>query len=198
MAFNAFKRAFRSNASVPNIPKLNVASSEGDIKAVRTLLELDPSIIKNKELMTRSLSNAVKNGHTDIVTLLIKNGADVNAKDHTGERPLHLAAQNGYWEILELLIKNGADAKLMNDRGDIPLHSALRNKGNTDSPPAASHSSGYNPILAHDNNLRDKYEAEYKAALSPGKKGGKRKTTRRSTMRRRQRRRSNKNRSRRR
>jgi len=165
MAFNAFKRAFRSNASVPNIPKLNVASSEGDIKAVRTLLELDPSIIKNKELMTRSLSNAVKNGHTDIVTLLIK---------------------------------NGADAKLMNDRGDIPLHSALRNKGNTDSPPAASHSSGYNPILAHDNNLRDKYEAEYKAALSPGKKGGKRKTTRRSTMRRRQRRRSNKNRSRRR
>ena len=64
---------------------------------------------------------AAAKGHVPVVELLIKNGANVNAKDADGGTPLHSAAANGYahlasdagvrgWKrIVELLLAKGAD-----------------------------------------------------------------------------------------
>jgi len=46
----------------------------------------------------------------EIAELLIKHGADVNAKQENNITPLHLAAKNGQPAMLKLLIDNKADA----------------------------------------------------------------------------------------
>jgi len=46
--------------------------------------------------------------------LLIDKGADVNAKDITGETALMVAAERGHTEIVKLLIGRGADVNARN------------------------------------------------------------------------------------
>jgi len=57
---------------------------------------------------------AAKNGHLEIVRLLIKNGADVNIVNKEKETALHLAAKNGHLEIVGLLIE-----KLLIEKGKV-------------------------------------------------------------------------------
>lgn len=59
------------------------------------------------------LMHAVYNGNTELVKLLIENGADVNVRDYTGFTPVATVADSlnddpGV-EILRILIENGAD-----------------------------------------------------------------------------------------
>ena len=56
-----------------------------------------------------ALEKAARYGHTEIVTLLIKAGADVNFKDEDGWTVLEKAAEEGYTKIVQLLIEAGAD-----------------------------------------------------------------------------------------
>ena len=50
----------------------------------------------------------LENGHILVATLLLKNGANVNAKMNGGETPLSLAKANGHARMVELLKANGA------------------------------------------------------------------------------------------
>ena len=53
------------------------------------------------------LHQAVRNGHTEIVELLIANGADVNSKDEDGQTPLDWAIQFKESETIALIRKHG-------------------------------------------------------------------------------------------
>jgi len=47
-------------------------------------------------------------GHKEVVELLLKKGADVNAKDKNGRTALMIASKKGHKEIVELLKFYGA------------------------------------------------------------------------------------------
>jgi ankyrin repeat protein len=43
---------------------------------------------------------ASQNGHSDIVNILIRNGADINLARNTGATPLYIASQNGHSDVV--------------------------------------------------------------------------------------------------
>lgn len=58
---------------------------------------------------------------TDIVTLLVKAGADVNNVGHQGYTAICRALKAYYFEAAEVLIEAGADVNIAADNGDSPL-----------------------------------------------------------------------------
>ena len=58
------------------------------------------------------LHHAVGFGRSEIVQLLLKNGADVNKLSTAGYAPIHIAAINGSTRIAQTLIENGADVNI--------------------------------------------------------------------------------------
>jgi ankyrin repeat protein len=60
----------------------------------------------------------------EVVALLLKSGAEVNARDEDGVTPLSYAADNSA-EAVSLLLKNGADVNARSENGSTPLMSAV-------------------------------------------------------------------------
>lgn len=76
--------------------------------------------------MWRKLSNFQIADRVEIAKILIKHGANVNAKDGIGQRtPLHLVAVNGSVALARVLCDNGADVNALNAQSDSPLSVAI-------------------------------------------------------------------------
>lgn len=81
-----------------------------------------------------AITNKSWQAQLEKVKLLIRAGADVNAKDNLGNTPLHYITGervNGRISIARLLLNAGADPDKRNDDGDSPLDKAERNELNT-------------------------------------------------------------------
>jgi ankyrin repeat protein len=74
----------------------------------------------NKKSMTfhlwTCLHFAASAGHTQIVRLLLDNGAFVDALDDIGRTPLHHASARGHPEVVMLLIERGANVEIKDDQ----------------------------------------------------------------------------------
>ena len=100
--------------------EFNDAAIFGDFEKVNRFLKEDSSILKaTDEYGFTVLHNVVGEHYFEMVELLIKNGADVNAQNDEGITPLHLAA---YRETAEILIKYGAKVEIESTRGETPLY----------------------------------------------------------------------------
>ncbi|MBX3605398.1 MAG: ankyrin repeat domain-containing protein [Piscinibacter sp.] len=67
---------------------------------------------------------AIARGRSDVLAALIAGGADLEAADGPGWRPLHLAAMEDFAAGVSMLLAAGARVDARNRRGDTPLHHA--------------------------------------------------------------------------
>lgn len=57
------------------------------------------------------LHRAAQVGNTDIATILINHGADLNAHNYLGQTPLHVALEKHFPEFAKFMIQKGARKK---------------------------------------------------------------------------------------
>ncbi len=74
------------------------------------------------------LHEAANRGNKAIAELLLKAGADVNARDRGGSTPLYRAVANKHLETAEFLLTNHADPNAKDNSGQTPLHDAVLNR----------------------------------------------------------------------
>lgn len=98
------------------------ACARGDVNALRSLLDADPSLARATKRPSpyagwTALHEAVKGAHLDIVTILLAHGGDPNARE-AGDNttPLHWAAATGRRDVIEALLNAGAD---VHGHGDV-------------------------------------------------------------------------------
>jgi ankyrin repeat protein len=96
---------------------IHTAAEKGDLAGVQAELDKGVDVDEGDDSWPEMtpLHYAVGEGHTEVVELLIANGADVSAKDNIGRTPLHYAAFGSDKEIIELLIAEGADVNAKDD-----------------------------------------------------------------------------------
>ena len=112
--------------SADGFTPLGLASFFGYTDIVKLLLgnDVNPNIAANNQFKVAPIHSACAISNYEIADLLIKNGADVNAKQMQGVTPLHSAAHNGRNELVKLLIESGADINAKMDNGQTPLFMA--------------------------------------------------------------------------
>nr|XP_020449795.1 protein phosphatase 1 regulatory subunit 12C isoform X2 [Monopterus albus] len=72
-----------------------------------------------------ALHQACIDGSLEMVTFLLKHGANVNQVDSEGWTPLHVAASCGHADVTAFLLQQGASLSAVNCDGDVPLDIAL-------------------------------------------------------------------------
>lgn len=112
---------------------LSPALEKGNLQAVKHYLDAggDPNISVDDGSLP--LHKAIRYGHPDIAKLLIRSGADVNARDKWRDAPLHLAVVSlgpggrCLPDVAQLLIKQGADVNAQGAGNWPPLLCATDN-----------------------------------------------------------------------
>ena len=77
--------------------------------------------------MTEKLLNAVMTGNAALVTSLLQNGGDGNARDASGTTLLMMAAGNGNLEVVKALLAASVDVNAVDERGWSALMKAVYN-----------------------------------------------------------------------
>ncbi len=91
---------------------------------VKYLLENGADADMSVQNMT-PLMLAIQVGEQEIINLLIKDGANINALNKQRRTPLFYCAKYGDKEIAEFLIKNGANAQMKDKKGRTPAQYAF-------------------------------------------------------------------------
>ena len=116
------------------------AIKNGNIQDIRNDInngmEINEALPNRRE---RAIHMAVRNGHVEVVRLLLDSGALINKPDMDDYRPIHFAVNRKdlreegnpmnakLMDIATLLIERGADLNKTNTAGDSPLDLAARN-----------------------------------------------------------------------
>eukprot|EP01059_Diplonema_ambulator_P026910 TRINITY_DN4439_c0_g3_i1.p1 TRINITY_DN4439_c0_g3~~TRINITY_DN4439_c0_g3_i1.p1 ORF type:complete len:270 (+),score=63.30 TRINITY_DN4439_c0_g3_i1:121-810(+) len=90
------------------------------------MIEYNVDIVNSTGLCNKSaLWYAARFGYPQVATLLLDQGADVNAPDATGRTPLFVASYAGHLPLVKLLIAAGSDVNQPDSNfGETPLHAA--------------------------------------------------------------------------
>ncbi|KAH9502346.1 hypothetical protein Btru_073508 [Bulinus truncatus] len=118
------RAGFEKREKRRNIRQLQNAIMERDIELIKSILDIDFEIDFQYNSQT-SLQLAVCQGCTDICSLLIAKGANVNQADADGNSLLNMACWRGFFEIAQLLVNNGADIDSQNASGNTPLYTCV-------------------------------------------------------------------------
>ncbi|XP_061380809.1 uncharacterized protein LOC116774236 [Danaus plexippus] len=102
---------------------LDLAAQYGRLSTVKYLIQVEPALVhpykypnwRNHKFCSTPLHRASKNGHKDVVQVLLKAGIDPNIRTNSGT-PLHEAACFGKAAVVEVLLRAGADLKATDSR----------------------------------------------------------------------------------
>jgi ankyrin repeat protein len=104
---------------------LYVALANGKTQVAQALVDAGASS-HPQELLFELVTDDVTD--RDSLELLVRLGADVNARDAAGAAPLHIAVSNGSVLMVKRLIDQGADVNLPDGAGSTPLALAREGK----------------------------------------------------------------------
>jgi len=93
---------------------LMLASMAGMVDVCKRLIALDADVNKTG---WAPLHYAASAGHVEVIKLLLKHSAYIDAESPNKTTPLMMAAMYGNPQSVELLLEEGADAILKNDKG---------------------------------------------------------------------------------
>ena len=115
---------------------LHIACLRANLELVQLLFEFGDGLTDFKTLddnLRQPLHYAAQANDNDICNLLIDRGAEVEAMDHVGRRPIHFAAISPIadWEVCACLLARGADIHAVDCEGmylslayfNLPFHS---------------------------------------------------------------------------
>ncbi|VVD01997.1 unnamed protein product [Leptidea sinapis] len=119
--------AHGADVTIRNIKQenaLDLAAQYGRLETVQHLLRVQPSLVqpykypnwKVRSFSSTPLHRASKNGHKDVVSLLLAAGIDPNIRTNSGT-PLHDAACFGKASVVRILLTKGADLRAVDGRG---------------------------------------------------------------------------------
>lgn len=106
----------------PGLTELHHAAMTGNVQELKKRLDLceNPDLVDINYVTPLHLSAAW--GQTEAMSMLLKAGADINARNVIGDYPLHSAVEHA--SSLTMLIKAGANVNVKNDNGESALHFA--------------------------------------------------------------------------
>jgi ankyrin repeat protein len=110
-----------------------LAAFFGHLDATRELINAgaDVRAAAKNPLKVQALHAAVAGRNLDIVRAILDAGADPNAQQQEGFRPIHEAGTNANRALAELLLAHGADPRLTTDAGKNAIDLA-RDKSHSD------------------------------------------------------------------
>lgn len=104
---------------------IHLAAANGKNEVIEILLDVDASNINDVDNKGNTpLHWASMKDRPDTVSLLIENGADIEAKDVDNWTALHYAAAFASLQTVEALVDNGADKNSLTKDGNIPVNYA--------------------------------------------------------------------------
>ncbi len=106
--YQMFNLLLQAGAATDGLESIQLiqAATIGNVNRVQSLLTTKVNLDLDRGA---AIGNAAAAGHTQIVYLLIRAGANVNLCNSSGFTPIASAAHAGYGEIVQLLIDAGAD-----------------------------------------------------------------------------------------
>jgi ankyrin repeat protein/serine/threonine protein kinase len=111
---------------------LMAASCKGYVEVVKTLVEARTQTInRQNEDSSTALCLASKEGHTDVVSLLLQHGADHHICDKRGLTPFMIASCHGHKGVVRMLIEAKANVNQQTKDGWTALHLAC-NEGHSE------------------------------------------------------------------
>ena len=103
-------------------------AESGNVEGVKRLLLAGADLKETVYRGMTCLHVAAGKGHTEVVKVLLEEGADVNVlAAFDRETPLHCAAQGGCVEMIKLLLNRGANVNARDAFDESVLHYAARN-----------------------------------------------------------------------
>ena len=115
-----------------DVSNIWAAARGGDLADVERYLTSGTKVDEpNPEKGGTPLLWASAAGQAEVIELLIKRGANVNAVTSDGGNALLVAAFLGHEKTVEVLLRNGAKINATNIRGETPLDAAVMDEGTT-------------------------------------------------------------------
>jgi ankyrin repeat protein len=108
---------------------LQLAVLRGDVAMVGLLLGNGADFdVEDARTGMTPLLTAARDGRHEIVEMLVRFGADINAKNRDDDTPLHLAAAGGHRATIDVLLKYRPDLEARNRQGRTAIQQAEQNR----------------------------------------------------------------------